>query len=186
MTVPLVIATVSGWLGSVNFWDGIKAPLLTCLSVIAAGVLVRLARGMPFTNTNGFDLEFARKVASAVKTSIRSLRTLLTVIFFTMGIITFSSVLGEATELLLAAAGLDAQYTTQHSDMIVSALIGGLLCYVFVRIFSVIDGDVGLADMQADIIVTMATKSQSERFSPTIEAVKKNPISNPVGYGKII
>lgn len=182
IVLPLSAATVSGWLGSAAVWDGIKAPLLTCLSVIAAGVLVRLARGMPFTNTNGFDLEFARKVASAVKASIRALRTLLIVIFFTMGMITFSTILGTGAALGLIAIGLDGHY----SDPIISAVIGFVLCYVFVRIFAVVAGDVSLADMQADMVVTAAKKSQTERFSATIESAVNKPISNPAGYGKVL
>jgi hypothetical protein len=171
--LPLAAATVS---------EGVKAPLLTFLSVIAAGVLVRLARGMPFTNTSGFDLDFARKVASAVKTSIRALRTLLIIIFITMGMVTFSSILGKATVLGLITIGLDGRY----SDPIISALIGGLLCYVFVRIFAVVSGDVSLADMQADMVVTAAKKTQTEHFSATVEAATTKPISNPAGYGKVV
>ena len=180
--LPLAVATVSGWLGSAAVWDGVKAPLLTFLSVIAAGVLVRLARGMPFTNTSGFDLDFARKVAGAVKTSIRALRTLLIIIFITMGMVTFSSILGEGTVLGLTAIGLDVRY----SDPIISASIGGLLCYVFIRIFAVVAGDVSLADMQADMVVTAAKKTQTERFSATVEAATAKPISNPAGYGKVV
>ncbi|MGF6862555.1 hypothetical protein ABIE69_003144 [Rhodobacteraceae bacterium MBR-64] len=180
--LPLAAATVSGWLGSAAVWEGVKAPLLTFLSVIAAGVLVRLARGMPFTNTSGFDLDFARKVASAVKTSIRALRTLLIIIFITMGMVTFSSILGKATVLGLITIGLDGRY----SDPIISALIGGLLCYVFVRIFAVVSGDVSLADMQADMVVTAAKKTQTEHFSATVEAATTKPISNPAGYGKVV
>lgn len=179
--IPFAAATFAGWLGTTALWDGVKAPLLTCLSVIAAGVLVRLARGVPFTNTSGFDLDFARKVASSVKASIRALRTLLIVILGTMGMITFSSIIGKAATSGLVALGLNGQF----ADPIVSGLIGGFLCYVFVRILAVIDGDVSLADMQAEMLITAAKNAQASKFSSTLEAAKNLPISNPVGYGKI-
>jgi hypothetical protein len=182
VTIPLVAATVSGWLGTAAVWDGVKAPLLTSLSVVAAGVLVRLARGMPFANLNGVELDHARSVAAAVKTSIRSLRALLMVIFLTMGMVTFSSIIGKGLVCGLLAFDISVKY----ADPVVSALIGGFLCYVFIRIFAVTAGDVSLADLQADMVVATAKKAQANQFSEAVEATTLRPILNPPGYGKIV
>jgi hypothetical protein len=45
------------FLVDVKSWDELKAGLLVALSVMAAGVLVRLARGLPFTAVDHYEVD---------------------------------------------------------------------------------------------------------------------------------
>jgi hypothetical protein len=179
---PFVAATLFGCLYSFIDWVQLRTALLTVLSVMAAGVLVRLARGMPFTNTTSFNLEFAEKVASAVKHSIRTLRALLIVIFITMGLITFSSTLVSVLFWLAAFFDVGKEYVLPFFSFVA----GWFLTYVVIRVFSVASSDVSLADMQADMVIDQARKKQTDDFLPVLEAHRKEPLTNPLNYGKVI
>src|SRR5829696_416422 len=76
--VPVVAALAAGRFVSIAFWDASKQGLLVALSVIAAGVLVRLARGLPFTTPDHYEVDEIRKLTKAVEQIMRSLRALIT------------------------------------------------------------------------------------------------------------
>jgi hypothetical protein len=183
LLLPVVGAAAAAKLASVTFWDGSKAPLLTALSVIAAGVLVRLARGMPFTNPDQFELDEVRQIAAATKKSIRALRALIVIVFLCMGSVVFAKAVAEAGAAYLATHLPDL---VPYAEPAVSAFVGFLLTYVFVRIFAVIRGDVSLVDLQAQLLVKAVERKQSDRFGKALEKIDTPPMKNPEGYGKVI
>lgn len=165
---------------SVEFWDASKAAILTALSVIGAGVLVRLARGLPFTNADQFQVEEARKIAAAFKQSILALRMLMIIILGTMVSLVVVKGVVSATSLRWPNAATEA-------DLIASGIIGLLLGYILVRITGVIQGDVGLVDLQSEIFVKSVERKQAERFEKAVSrAASDAPVSNPKDYGKVI
>jgi hypothetical protein len=178
--IPVAGALIAAPFISVGFWDLSKQPILTALSVIAAGVLVRLARGSPFTNADGFELEEARQISRAIKQSIRALRTLIIVVFLTMFALVF------AQPVLIVVMRSLPSVDTAIAGPMVSALIALLLSYVFIRVFTVIQGDVGLVDMQAKYLVSAVERKQAKRFADDMEKSSSPAPQNPEGYGKVI
>lgn len=178
--MPLLSAVIAGAFVSVEFWDTSKAPVLTALSVVGAGVLVRLARGLPFTNADQFQVEEARNIAAAIKQSIRALRMLIIIILITMvALVVVNGVVG--------AASMQWPDSATEINTAASSVIGLLLGYIMIRITAVIQGDVGLVDLQSDFFVKAVERKQAERFEKTqAQTNSENPISNPKGYGKVI
>ncbi|WP_037431504.1 hypothetical protein [Sinorhizobium fredii] len=179
LLIPAFGAATAALTVSVDFWDSSKAAILTALSVIGAGVLVRLARGLPFTNVDQFQLDEARKISSAIKQSIRALRVLIFVIIMAM-------------VSLVLVKGLTATITAAlpHGNVFVgpaaSGLVGLLLSYILVRITAVIQGDVALVDLQSDFFVRAVERKQGERFEKARSSAPDVPPANPKGYGKVI
>jgi len=180
--IPVAGAFVAWELASVAFWEAAKPSLLTAMSVIAAGVLVRLARGLPFNNPDQFALDEARQIAGAIKRSIRALRALIAVVFLAMGSLVFAKAINIA---LLASAYVPVK-VAPYVEPGISAIVGFLLTYVFVRIFAVIKGDVSLADLQSDLLVKAVERKQAERFDKALTKTDAPTMKNPEGYGKII
>lgn len=180
LALPIFAAATAEAFVSVEFWDASKAAILTALSVIGAGVLVRLARGLPFTNADQFQVEEARKIAAAIKMSIRALRVLIIVILGTM----VSLVVIKGVVSAIALRWPNAEVTTNE---IASGIIGLLLGYILVRITAVIQGDVGLVDLQSEYFVKAVERKQAERFEKAQARMSTDaPPSNPKDYGKII
>lgn len=178
--LPLFGAAIAGTFVSVGFWDSSKAAILTALSVIGAGVLVRLARGFPFTNADQFQVDEARNIASAIKQSIRALRVLIIVILSTM--VSLVVVKGAVDTASLRCPDL-----ANEIDALASGSIGFLLAYILIRIMAVIQGDVGLVDLQSDFFIKAVERKQAERFEEAqIQDSVGAPISNPKGYGTVI
>ena len=177
--LPLLGAAVASATAPVDFWDTSKASILTALSVIGAGVLVRLARGLPFTNIDQFQVEEARRISSAIKQSIRGLRVLILVILFTM----VSLVLAKGLAVATAAQWPSASHAFQLG---ISGEIGLLLAYILVRVTAVIQGDVGLVDLQAEFFVRAVERKQADRFDKARAQFTSAPVENPKEYGKII
>ncbi|MBX5034241.1 hypothetical protein [Rhizobium lentis] len=177
--VPVIGSAIAIIAVSVDFWDASKAPILTALSVIGAGVLVRLARGLPFTNVDQFQVDEARRIAAAIKQSIRTLRALIFIIIFTM----VSLVLAKGLVLTLAARWPD---WANIIGMAASGAIGLLLSYILIRVTAVIQGDVGLVDLQAEFFVRAVERKQAERFDKSQSGPEVPALENPKGYGKIV
>ncbi|RUU06474.1 hypothetical protein EOD23_13650 [Mesorhizobium sp. USDA-HM6] len=182
LVIPVAGAAGAWGLASVAFWEAAKPSLLTAMSVIAAGVLVRLARGLPFNNPDQFALDEARQIAGAIKQSIRALRALIAVVFLAMGSLVFAKAFKTA---VLAATFLSPK-VAPYVEPGISAVVGFLLTYVFVRIFAVVKGDVSLADLQSELLVKAVERKQAERFDKALAKSDVPPMKNPEGYGKII
>jgi len=179
LLVPVVGAVVAALMVSVDFWDTSKASILTALSVIGAGVLVRLARGLPFTNADQFEVEEARKISSAIKQSIRALRILIIIILATMvSLVICKGVLSEFLILWPKAGSAPAS--------VISGIVGLLLSYILIRIAAVIQGDVGLVDLQSEYFVKAVERKQAERFEKSTSRSSETLPANPPSYGKII
>lgn len=179
LIIPIAGAVLAWKTASVDFWDASKAPILTALSVIGAGVLVRLARGLPFTNVDQFEVDEARRVSEAIKRSIRALRVLVFVILFAMAALVLAKGISDALIKMLPEWG-------EYTGPAVSGAVGLLITYAFVRVTSVIQGDVGLVDLQSDFFVRAVERKQAERFVKAQSSSTAPPVANPKDYGKVI
>ncbi|MFN3224736.1 MAG: hypothetical protein ACE360_00605 [Hyphomicrobiales bacterium] len=182
LLIPIAGAASAATLTTVVFWDAAKPFLLTALSVIAAGVLVRLARGLPFTSSEQFELDEIRQVTAALKQSVRALRALITVVFLGMG----SLILAQPLTNRLAAITTDSPEVLSYADTAITAVVGFLITYIFVRLFAVVSGDVGLVDLQAKFIEQSVQRKQAERFNEVLAEDDTPKMRNPKGYGKVI
>lgn len=155
---------------------------MTSLSVIAAGVLVRLARGLPLSNIEQLQLNEARAISAAVKQSARSLRALMLVVFTCMGMITFSA------EICAVIAKYLENWPTlvEMAGPVTSASIAFVFAFVMMRIFAVISGDVGLVDLQTDFLVKAVERHQAKQFEKTMDTPAVSSMKNPEGYGKLM
>jgi hypothetical protein len=181
----LIFPVLAGFLAagfvSVAFWDLSKQAFLVSLSVIAAGVLVRLARGLPFTNVDHYEVEEIRELTKAVDQICRSLRALILVVLVAM------------VFLVLAKSVVDtaktAQITLDYGERIeafASGLLGFLVGYIFVRMVQVIQGDYDLTKLQSKFIVRAVERKQAKQFDVLETKGASAPFKNPEGYGKVI
>ena len=180
LLIPIGGAALAALVGSVAFWDASKPSIVTGLSVIGAGVLVRLARGLPFTNADHFTLDEARQVAAAVQLSVRSLRALLAIVFVAMASLIFAAPIAHAL------AAVPITLVAERADSAVSAIVGFLLTYVFVRVFAVVQGDLGIVDLQSRYLVTSVARKQGSTFEKDRASRGGTAIKNPEGYGTIV
>jgi ABC-type amino acid transport system permease subunit len=180
--VAAIVGTgVSGMLLSLDFWSEARQSLLVALSVIAAAVLVRLARGLPFTNPEIFEVEEIRSVVRAVHQVMRSLKVLIMVIFASFLLLILAAPLEKAALKLEFA-----QNYGPSIDALLSALIGLLLAYVFVRIIDVVRGDYDLVSLQGLFMVRAVERRQGKRFEEHQNAPGASPFQTPEGYGRRI
>jgi hypothetical protein len=170
----------AGWyLIDAQFWDQNKQPLLVALSVVAAAVLVRLARGMPITNTDFFEVSEIRKLTAAVRQLMRSLRAL---IIATLGCM-FALI--AAKPLLEYFKSWPALSTDLDAGRLMSALIALLTTYVFFRIIQVVYGDYDLVELQASYMIRTVERREARRFEEQ-HIRSTEPFKTPEGYGKQI
>jgi hypothetical protein len=182
LTLVPVIATVtagslSGWLVAVSTWDAAKAGLLVALSVIAAAALVRLARGLPFTNPDHFEPTEVEQVTGAVKQLARSLRALLGLTLAAMVLLVLATpVKGGLLPI--------PPWATAISERALSTLIGAALAFVLARMWQIVGSDIGLIDKQAAFVVRAVHRKQ-RKLSEERERDSTIPtFETPEGYGK--
>lgn len=183
LTLLPVVATVaaaalSAGLVGIGTWDTTKTGLMTALSVIAAAALVRLARGLPFTNADHFEPDEVEQVTSAVKQLARSLRVFLGVTLSTMVLLVLAQPLAHVVGRLWLTAS--AQEVLLR---LLSGIVGGFLGYVLVRLWQVVGSDISLLDKQAQYTVRAVHRKARKRDEERAEQVAAPPFKTPEGYG---
>lgn len=175
---PLAAAALTGPLVGLATWDSAKTGLLTALSVIAAATLVRLARGLPFTNADQIDADQARQLTQAMRTLARSLRLLLAVVLGTMILLVGLSPLGA-----LAAKVLPHQVAGPIAIGL-SGLTGAALAYTLARIWQIVGSDLSLLDQQSEILVRAVDRKNRTKDEEREKLAGIVPYETPEGYGQ--
>lgn len=179
MLAPVAAAAISAALVGVSTWDEAKTGLLAAMSVIAAAALVRLARGLPFSNPDHFEPDEVEQVTGAVKQLARSLRAFLGVVLAAMVLLVLLQPLANIVERLWLI--------TQAKALIVqglSGLVGGALAYVLVRIWQIVGSDLSLLDKQAKFMVRAVHRKAREKEEARAEEAEAIPFKTPEGYGR--
>ncbi|WP_312148230.1 hypothetical protein [Brevundimonas sp.] len=179
--VPPVIGILAAAMVTVETWDNWRASLLPALSIIAAGVLVRLARGLPFTNPDHFRLEQFRDVSGRLKKISRSLRLLAYIALGTM----FALILAPNVHALAL------RYLIPEASGVLSRAISFALAtsvsYTVVRVIQVIEGDVSLLKLQSDILEAVIARKNGEAFQASQTASPpRAPIAGAETFGKTV
>jgi len=180
IVIPPFIGILAAVTVSVDTWDVWRVSLLPALSIIAAGVLVRLARGLPFTNADHFKLEQFRDVSRRLKAISRSLRLLAYIAIGTMfALIVAKNVQSLATEIFVPLA-------SGAVGRIISFGLGAGVSYVIVRIVQVIEGDVTLLKLQSDILESVIARKNGAAFEEAQATTVKPPIAGAEIFGKTV
>lgn len=179
LVLPIVGGVASAALVGIGAWDALKPAILPAVSIIAAAVLVRLARGLPFTNADHFTLEQFRGVSANLLANARKLRALIFVCLLAIVVL----VLGK--DFVEVVGNLTAKWPDIKSvvAVITSGLIGVLLTYSFARVIEVVHSDVALLRLQSNIIETAITKKNADTFQKAIAAEKAPGIAGASSFG---
>lgn len=176
--LPLVLGFITANCIAVSTWDECKQGLLVALSVIAAGVLVRLARGLPFTTPDHYELDEVRKLTAAVRQIIRSLRILVRIVLSGMIILVL------AHPLISYITQIIPEYALVI-EKIISGVLGAILTYVLLRMLQVVKGDQDFTELQSQFIVRAVERRQGKKFEEQT-AKTSSEFKNPEGYGRQI
>lgn len=145
-----------------TIWINAQQGLLSGIAIISVGVLMRLARGVPFSAIDVLTKEEAHKLSCAIKQSVRTLQALLAVCFLTVFLLIFVD---------------DFPYAT--------SLIPFFLVFIIIRTFSVTLGDIEIVDIQANILTKTYNKKRSDDFQKSI-AGQSDTYKTPPSYGGTI
>jgi len=180
--LPLLAATAAASFAAavvgVGTWDKTKTGLLTALSVVAAAALVRLARGLPFSNPDHFEPSEVEQLTAAVKQLARSLRAFLGIVLGTMVLLVLAQPLANLVHRL--STGL-AKAVFDH---LLSAAIGASLAYVLVRIWQIVGSDLSLLDKQSLFMVRAVHRNSRKKEEMKAKEIEEVPFSTPEGYGR--
>lgn len=160
---------------NVYAWENVRGWLIPALAIIAAAVLVRLARGVPFTNPDHISADEVHEVTGSFTNLSRSLRTLFLVVLGTI----------LAVGCISPLASLIADFWSRPSDLgnrVGSGGVGLSVGYCIARMVQVAQSDVSITNLQARII----KEAVARRTAKSFEAAQMQPSSfrQPEGYGK--
>lgn len=175
IVASLLAAGACALVVDVYAWEAARVWVIPALSIIAAAVLVRLARGVPVTNADHLTSDDVDDVVGAFTRLSRSLRSLLAVV---LGAVV-------ASGLASPVAAFIATYVATSSDLgnrSGSAVVGLVVGYSFARIFQIAQSDVSIADLQARLLKKAVARKASKKFEETGMAVSS--FKQPEDYGK--
>jgi hypothetical protein len=179
LVATLAAGAFSAALVSVGSWDKTKGGLLTALSVLAAASLVRLARGIPFSNADHFEPQEVELVTAALRQLARSLRAFLGVVLGTMVLLVAAQPLSHLIDRLWLVDTAKA-----YLDRAISFFVGAALAYVLSRMWQIVGSDLSLLDKQADFIVRAVHRKARAKEEKEADELGTVPFNTPEGYGR--
>lgn len=177
--LPIVAGVTAGMLVHLQAWENLRSALLPALSVIAAAVLVRLARGLPFTNADHFTLSEFRSVAGKMEANARKLRALIFVCLIALAVLTFGSGIVAA----IATIPSILSWVPQVAGKVVSGLIASLVVYAFTRVIEVVHSDVGLLRLQSKVLEGVIASRNATKFEKQVETTNRPGIAGADRFG---
>lgn len=181
---PALIIPAIGGLGAAIFvplasWDQLRPALLPAISIIAAAVLVRLARGLPFTNADHFKLDQFRSVSKNLEDNARKLRALIFVCLADIAMLVLSA---DAVKLI-APVSTRLPWFPPLASAALSGIIGGLLLYAFTRVVAVVHSDVALLRLQSQILERVIADKNAAAFDARLEKTERPGIAGADKFG---
>jgi hypothetical protein len=140
----------------------------------------RLARGLPFTSVDHYEVDEVRQLTRAVDQIMRSLKLLILVVLIGMVALVVALPLQKAIETNLSANG------RFWVGCVISGFIGLTLSYVCSRMWQVIRGDQELTTLQSAFVVRAVERKQAKRFEDQISSTEAVKFKAPDGYGNLI
>ena len=181
VVIPIIGAIVAAVFVPLGAWEALRPALLPAISIVAAAVLVRLARGLPFTNADHFSLSDFRSVASKLESNARKLRAL---IFVCLGSVIGLIAFPDLAKMELFPLVPFLSWMPEVINRVLSFLLGGAMVYAFARVIEVVHSDVSLLKLQAKIIETAIAAKNAKNFDEQIKPTVNNPISGAKGFGR--
>lgn len=178
ITVPIVAGLISAFSVSVHTWEGLRGALLPAMSVIAAAVLVRLARGLPFTNPDHFTLGQFRDVAAKLESNARKLRALIVLCLLGLAGLIVAPMINNVLEREQLPL-----FLPMIVESILSGALGYLISYAFVRVVEVVQSDVGLLRLQSKIIEGAIASKNAKTFEKIAADKVPGGIAGAKGFG---
>lgn len=180
----LVVSGIAGGLSAglvpTSTWEVLRVALLPALSIVAAAVLVRLARGMPFTNADHFSLEEFRSAAQKIESNAKKLRALIFVCLAAVVSLIFAPELVEFAQRL----SRNPPSLFRIIDGTMSAVVGISVVYSFTRIIEVVHSDIGLLRLQSLVLEKAISKKNVTEFDKKLQTAEPGKISGAKDYGK--
>lgn len=179
--IPIVVGATAGYFVPLSFWKDIMSPALTALSIVAGAGLVRLARGIPFTNPDHFTVQEVRSVASALKLVARRIKLLVIVSLIAIMLVALSGPLSDFIEKIRV------NHTLQLGlESFISGITGVVNGYVGVRLLHVLRGDLSLMELQAEVLEKAAARKAAKDEMQRLEPEEGKAFRDPEGYGNLI
>lgn len=179
-TLLIAVAVAAWFFVPLSFWHESKAAVLSALSVLAAAVLVRLARGLPFTNADHFLPLEIDQVATAIAAIARSLRALIIVLLLAMAGVVCADLINAAMK-----ENVTPEQATTVARLI-SSLLSLLSVYSFIRVVEVVQGDVDLVDLQGKIMREAVRRKAIKNFSESQKALAPMEYKGSESYGNLL
>lgn len=175
VVVSLATALGCGLAVDIYSWEAARLWLIPALSIVAAAVLVRLARGMPVTNPDHVRDEEIDEVVGAFTSLAQSLRTLFFVVLATIVCV------GLAAPVAVVIAEL-FPVSFDYGNRLGSSLVGVGVGYCLARMLQVAQSDVSITKLQARLLRQAVARRQAKKFET--DAMQPTSFKQPEGYGK--
>ena len=181
IVIPFVTGALTGLTTYASAWIDVSEPLLSVVAIVSAAVLVRLARGAPFTAIEVLDAAEAQKLSIAIKQSVRSQGGLLLACIIASLCLVF---IRQINDIFSSEALKEILPLTEHFDYL-ACLVPLMLAFVFMRTYAIVIGDIQIADLQADILLKKRNREAAEDFRKKHMDPAKKSFQAPEGYGRV-
>jgi hypothetical protein len=156
--IASLMVVAAGGIASVSYvatavWAQTATGLFVFLSVLAAALLVRLARPSPFSNPDVFSDANVEEYFVALREVALRLSVILAAVLLAVVLLVFA-LLYQTDRIALPRA--------PWIDMLASGLLGATVSFLFVRFVALVKGDLGFIALQRRIIIQARTRKAAE------------------------
>src|SRR5688500_6541426 len=131
---------------------------MVALSVLCAAIFVRLARGLPLTTTESFEVDEVRNLATTVKVEIVRMIVLIVVALISVLGLAFDSVGHD----IIAGATFLSPVAKDIASRLLAAGLMLMTTFSFVRATHVIRGDYDLVELQSQLVTRAVERRRAK------------------------
>lgn len=178
--VPLPFAVVAAAVMTASRWGDIKQGLSVALAILCGAVFVRLARGLPITNTENLTVDEVKRLTSAVKLVTDRLVALLVIAFACVLALVFVEPMLKAIHV---ATWFAPDWKT-YAEWGVSGGLVYLIVFTFFRTIALIQSDRSVLEVQSEFLRKSVQRRVAADFAERQKAADgDSPFRSPDNYG---
>lgn len=180
VAVPLGLAVVSYLFMDPHNWADVRQGIMLALSVLSAAIFVRLARGMPITNVDFFEVQEIRNLSTSVMMVMRRMIVLVALSFMSIILLVFVGVMFN----FIASSSIpdDAK---EIAVRLISSFLTFIVSFTLIRAVSVVRGDYDLVVLQSSLMTRAVERKHAKEAACRLDnADKLEPFKQKAGYGK--
>lgn len=183
--LPSVAGCIAASFSSLDFWFGMKEGLIAFLGFLAASIIQVMVVTANFLQADKLNPAEALRLSKELTRQQHFWIALLYATIFALIIIIVGAALKDVVKPVIYFPEENYKFEISWPAVVVF-FMASAFCFVFYRMFALLDGVLSLHNLRAELVMAAAQREADEKAIALQEAARQERRIVPSDYGKIL